>query len=66
MRKKISNPRNTHEKKYLDPQNTNGKMFWNFDRLTRKNFGPTKARWHKTYKTHDGTKTTFMILKIPY
>ena len=49
-RENILDPRNTCEKKYLDPQNTHKKTFWTQETPTRKNFEPTKYP-----RRYDGT-----------
>ena len=46
--RKIMDPRNTYEKKFQ----THEKKFGTHEIPTRKNYGPTKARWH------DGTRPT--------
>ena len=49
-RENILDPRNTCEKKYLDPQNTHKKTFWTQETPARKNFEPTKYP-----RRYDGT-----------
>ena len=49
-------PRNTHEKKNSDPRNTHEKKLCTHKIPTRKNYGPTKARWH------NGTRPTRLTM----
>ena len=48
-KKKKSDPRNTHEKKFRTGEIPTRQKFRAHKILKRKNFGPTKARWHETH-----------------
>ena len=49
-KKKKSDPRNTHEKKFRTGEIPTRQKFRAHKILKRKNFGPTKARWHETHE----------------